>query len=132
MVSFRKHVKATRCFSLPVFLERKQSIHHGTGGSLSFHLQAAYCLPLTRSLDIQQDGGGGFFLAREDFRGRFGESLPACAFFFFFFLNGDRLAQIHSTSKGNQVTNAPRMPKFTQASTLTLAHARARTHTHTQ
>ena len=26
-------------------------------------------------------GGGGFFLANEDFGGRFDESFPACAFF---------------------------------------------------
>ena len=35
---------------------------------------------------VTPDGGGGFFLACEDFGGMFDHSLPACAFFFFFYV----------------------------------------------
>ena len=38
--------------------------------------------------DLTDGGGGGFFLACEDFARMFDNSFPACAFFFFFF-SGD-------------------------------------------
>ena len=40
-------------------------------------------------------GGGGFFLTCEDFGGRFNDSFPACAFFFF--LSGYQLTYTNST-----------------------------------
>ena len=39
-------------------------------------------------------GGGGFFLMCEDLGRTFGNSFPACAFFFFFLLKW-RLAHAH-------------------------------------
>ena len=40
-------------------------------------------------------GDGSFFLACEDLGGRFDDSFPACAFFFFF-LSGDQLSHTNS------------------------------------
>ena len=49
---------------------------------VSFHVKEAYFL--MSCMKHSTCGGGGFFLARENFGRMFNDPFPACAFFFFF------------------------------------------------
>ena len=58
-------------------------------------MNKCHCLVILLD-NLDEDGGGGFFLAGEDFGRMFDNLFPACAFFFFL-VSGDKLEQTNST-----------------------------------